>query len=217
MNFVKYVPENVSRGALAVSAGLMLGAVSPAFAHHAMGGMTPDTFGQGLLSGLAHPVIGVDHLAFLVVAVLLSFALQGAARFVIPLAFVGATVGGTILHLGAADIPMSETLVALSVVVGGVLALTRNYPGAFVLAAIFAVSGILHGYAYGESIVGAETTPLLAYLIGFAAIQYAVIVGGVMGLDRIAARSERMRGLAARISSVGALLTGGVFLALSLA
>ena len=53
--------------------------------------------------------------------------------------------------------------------------------------------------------------------IGFAAIQYAVIVGGVMGLDRIAARSERMRGLAARISSVGALLTGGVFLALSLA
>ncbi len=210
----KHMSENLSRGALAATAGLLLAASTSVFAHHPMGGMTPETFSQGLLSGLGHPIIGLDHFAFLVLAMLLSCALKGSARFLAPLAFVGATIGGTVLHLGAANIPMSEALVALSVVVAGVLALTRRYPGAFALSAIFAVSGILHGYAYGESIVGAETTPLMAYLVGFAFIQYALIAGGVLGLDKIASKSEKARVLVARVGSLAALLTGGAFLAL---
>lgn len=210
----EHMPENSSRGALAVTAGLLLAASTPVFAHHAMGGVTPQTFSQGFLSGLAHPVIGLDHFAFLVLAVLLACALKGSARFLAPLAFVGATIGGTVLHLGAANIPMSETLVALSVVVAGVLAITRRYPGAFALSAIFAVSGILHGYAYGESIVGAETTPLLAYLVGFAVIQYGLIAGGIIGLDKLASKSEATRLLVARVSGLAALLTGGAFLAM---
>lgn len=218
MSVAKYISENFLRGTFTVSSGgLLLLASSPAFAHHAMGGAMPQTFGQGLLSGLAHPVIGMDHLAFLIVAMLLSCALKGTARFLVPLAFIGATIGGTVLHLGAANIPMSETLVALSVVIVGILALTRRYPGAFALSAIFAASGILHGYAYGESIVGAEATPLLAYLTGFAAVQYALIIGGVLGLERLAKHSEKARSIAARISSATALLTGGLFIALSLA
>lgn len=38
------------------------------WAHHFMEDQLPQTFAQGLLSGLAHPVIGVDHLAFIVAA-----------------------------------------------------------------------------------------------------------------------------------------------------
>lgn len=34
----------------------------PALAHHAMGNTTPNTFAEGLVSGLAHPIIGLDHL-----------------------------------------------------------------------------------------------------------------------------------------------------------
>ena len=216
MNFTKYMSENHLRGTVAVTAGLLLAASTSAFAHHPMGGMTPQTFSQGLLSGFGHPIIGLDHFAFLIVAMLLSCALKGASRFLVPLAFIGATVGGTVLHLGATSIPMSEMLVALSVVVGGVLALTRRYPGAFALSAIFAASGVLHGYAYGESIIGAEAAPLVAYLIGFAAIQYALIVGGVLGLEKLAAHSEKARLVAARVSGIAALATGGLFLALSL-
>jgi len=37
-------------------------AVDPAFALHAMAGATPTSFSEGLLSGLGHPVIGLDHL-----------------------------------------------------------------------------------------------------------------------------------------------------------
>jgi urease accessory protein len=38
----------------------------PAFAHHLMGGRTPSTFADGLLSGLGHPIIGLDHFAAVV-------------------------------------------------------------------------------------------------------------------------------------------------------
>jgi len=217
MNNADSVQKNYLRGALAVIGGLLMISSSPAFAHHAMGGMIPETFSQGFLSGLAHPIIGLDHFAFLIVAILLSCALKGAARYLVPMTFIGATLGGTVLHLGAANIPMVETLVALTVVAGGVLVLTRNYPGAIVLSGVFAVSGILHGYAYGEAIVGSEATPLMAYLIGFSAIQYAIIVGGVVGMEKIASRSEKVRSIAARVSSIAAFLTGGLFLALSLA
>ena len=48
---------------------------SPAFAHHAMGGRLPSTFFEELLSGLAHPVIGLDHLSALIAIGLLSAGL----------------------------------------------------------------------------------------------------------------------------------------------
>lgn len=216
MSYTKYLYENKLRGAACVTSGVLLAISTSVFAHHPTGGMTPQTFSQGLLSGFGHPIIGLDHFAFLVVAMLLAYTLKGTLRFLVPLAFIGATIGGTVLHLGAANIPMSEMLVALSVVIGGVLALTRRYPGAFALSAIFAVSGILHGYAYGESIIGAEATPLLAYLIGFSVIQYGLIVGGVLGLDRLATRSESLRLMVTRIGGVVASLTGTLFLATSL-
>lgn len=203
------------RGIAAAAAISLAGASFPAFAHHAMDGATPQTFGQGFLSGLAHPVIGLEHLASLLVATLLTWAMTGTQRLWVPLTFVGATLGGTLLYLGAASIPMSETLVALSVVVAGVLALTRRHPGAFVLSAIFAASGILHGHACGEPVVGAQTTALLAYLAGFPAIQYALIIGGVLALERLARRSESLRAMTAPTGSAAATLTGGLFLAVS--
>ena len=33
--------------------------------------------------------------------------------------------------------------------------------------------GQLHGYAYGESIVGAESSPRVGYLLGFSLVQLA--------------------------------------------
>lgn len=217
MSYTKYMSENRLRGAAVITGALILSAAFPVFAHHPMGGLTPQTFSQGLLSGFGHPIIGLDHFAFLVVAMLLASMLKGAARYLTPLVFIGGTIGGTVLHLGATNIPMSETLIALTVVIGGVLVLTRRYPGALVLSTVFAVSGILHGYAYGEAIVGAQASPLLAYLIGFALIQYALIAAGVLAMEKLATRSENARLIAARVGSFAALLTGGLFLALSLA
>jgi urease accessory protein len=216
MNDGKHQSRTHRRAAAGVGGTLML-LSSAAFAHHPMDGMTPETFTQGLLSGLGHPIIGLDHFAFIVLAMFLAATVRGWSRPLVPLAFVAATVAGTVVHLGAANIPMVETLVALSVIVAGVLALVRQQWGALALAGVFAISGIFHGYAYGETVVGAEATPILAYLAGFALIQYALILGGVWTLDRLASRSATLRLLAARIGAVAAVATGTVFLALSFA
>lgn len=192
-------------------------ATSPlAYAHHPMGGQTPETFSQGLLSGFGHPIIGIDHFAFLVVVTLLSFALSGRARYIVPLAFVGATVAGTVYHLGAADLPLAETVIALSVLLGGIAVLLKRSISVLVLGALVGAAGVFHGYAYGESIIGAETSPLLAYLLGFSVIQYAIMVAGIKMLDLIGGRSEKLRSTTMRVGGAATATVGAIFFGLSL-
>jgi urease accessory protein len=189
----------------------------PAHAHHAMGGNTPQTAFQGFLSGLAHPLIGIDHFAFLAVVALLSLALSGASRHLVPAAFVAATLVGTLIHLGALELPWTETLIALSVLGGGALVLSRAHAPAALLAILFAGFGIFHGYAYGESIVGAETGPISAYLVGFALVQYGVIAIGVQLLSLLGSRyGSRAQMLATRGVGFTAAVTGTLFLSANL-
>jgi urease accessory protein len=157
-----------------VGAGLVAGA-STASAHHLMGGKTPATFADGILSGVGHPIIGPDHLAFLVA---LGIAV-GLSRLslVTPFLFLLAMACGVAAHIEAVNIPVAELIVALSVLIAGVLiALDRRIP-ASAWAAIFGIAGFFHGYAYGESIYGAEPTPLVAYLVGLVAVQTVLVVG----------------------------------------
>ena len=69
--------SHVQKAVLALAAAL---AAEPALAHHVMGGAMPATFGQGLLSGLGHPIIGLDHLAALVGAGLVAARIPARAR-----------------------------------------------------------------------------------------------------------------------------------------
>ena len=196
-------------------AGLL--AASNASAHHAMGGRTPETLFEGLLSGIAHPVIGLDHLAFLVVVGLLTFGLRTPGRWIVPGAFAAATVLGTLVHLGAVDLPIAEAAIAVSLLTGGLLVLARAELSTLALSLAVAGFGLFHGYAYGESIVGAEQTPLLAYLAGFALVQYALIAGVVGGVSLIARKSARAPLLLGRGGGALATLAGGVSLAMNLA
>jgi urease accessory protein len=71
---------------------------------------------------------------------------------------------------------------------------------------LFAVVGLIHGYALGESIYGAEPAPLYAYLLGLAVIQSAVALGA-MGIARLwAARTADvapLRLIGAGIAGIG--------------
>ncbi len=194
----------------------LLAAAAPAAAHHPMNGVTPSTLLEGLLSGLGHPVIGLDHLAFLLVTALLASLLSGGARFLAPLAFVAATAAGALAHVDGLQLPASEMLVALTVLVGGAAMLSGMRPAAPLLAGLLAFAGVLHGYAYGESIVGAESTPLIAYLAGFSLIQYALICGGILAVSALANRSAPAASKIMRSGGLGALAAGGLFLAVGL-
>lgn len=195
----------------------MLAIAMPAQAHHFMGNDVPSTFTQGMLSGLAHPIIGVDHLAFVLMLGLLVVALKGSARYLVPGAFVAATIAGTAVHLSSASLPASELIVAFSIIGAGALVLLRKQLPALLLGLGFTAFGVFHGYAYGEAIVGAETTPIVAYLTGFSIIQYAVILGIALGMEKLAVRSEKFQQKMTRGASVFATLTGAVFLALNIA
>lgn len=189
------------RAALGVAA-LSL-ATAPAFAHHAMDGAVPATLGQGLLSGIAHPVIGLDHFAFVVAVAWLLSHVALTARVACAALFVAGTIAGTVLHVQSVDLPASELLVALSVVAAGLVLLSRRLPPLAVLAVALPMAGVLHGYAYGESIVGAETTPFAAYLLGFALIQFVLITGGAALIARLALPRLRYAALATGVAVAG--------------
>ena len=148
-------------------------AASPALAHHPSGGKLPSTFAEGFMSGIGHPVIGIDHLAF-VVAIGLLAALSKKLGLLIPVAFVAATALGTVIHLQSINLPVPELIISASVLVMGIFLAQEKQVNWVIITALGAIAGIFHGYAYGESIVGAETTALGAYLLGFCSIQLII-------------------------------------------
>jgi len=83
------------------SIGLLLIAF-PASAHHAMGGKVPADFFQGFMSGIAHPLIGFDHFAFIFSVGLLA-AIQRRGIF-IPIAFVLSSMLGAGAHLATLNL-----------------------------------------------------------------------------------------------------------------
>ncbi|NJK41172.1 MAG: HupE/UreJ family protein [Acaryochloridaceae cyanobacterium SU_2_1] len=141
-----------------------------AVAHHALGGKTPQSFLSGFISGLAHPIIGIDHFAFVVAAGLLALL----CGIWVPLAFVGCSVLGTAVHLQSLNLPVPELFIAGSVLIFGILLALKQHPNPLVTTGLAAIAGLFHGYAYGESIVGAQLTALVAYLSGFTVIQLGI-------------------------------------------
>ena len=101
-------------------------------------------------------------------------------------------------------VPADEILVAVSVILLGAIVLShRDLPVGGALT-LFVLVGLIHGYALGESIFGAERTPLAAYLIGLAGIQSAVALAA-MTVARIIARKDeaKLRLVGAGIAGIG--------------
>jgi urease accessory protein len=161
-NFAKIIP-------LASLVFLLL--IAPAYAHHPMGGRISSNFLEGFLSGLAHPVIGIDHLAFVVAVGFLS-TLVNRGRW-LPVVFLLTALGGTGMHWLGVTLPSVELLIAASVVFVGSMLAMQDKPR-LSLVILIAAFGVLHGYAYGEAIIGATPMPLFAYLLGFTLIQWSV-------------------------------------------
>jgi urease accessory protein len=196
---------------LGLTAMCLLMAVGPAAAHHPMGGVTPTTFLEGFLSGIGHPVIGIDHLAFIIAIGIATAFVSGG--FAIIAAFIAASTIGVLTHVAELNVPMVELLVAASVVVAGAALATgfaRARVGWIVLAAI---AGLLHGYAFGETAVGAERNVIGAYLIGLAIIQATIASVSMLVARRFLLTDGQnampLRAAGAVVASVGLFLLAG--------
>jgi len=163
---------------------LALGGMSyPALAHHPMGGATPSNWLEGLLSGIGHPVIGLDHLVFLI-----GLAALSAARprpLVVGGAFIALSLLGVMVHDKVPFAVPVESLIALSVVLLGAV-LARQWCGRRIAAGI-AGAGFLHGLAFGEAIAGAEVAPMVSYLSGLGVSQMLLYGASVFAVQQLTA------------------------------
>jgi urease accessory protein len=181
----------------------------PAAAHHPMDGAMPETLWQGFASGIGHPVIGLDHLTFLLAAGVLAAALPRGEAFRAIAGFLAAGMAGLTLHMAGIGLGMTEALVAASVLLAGLALLVTKRVSAPALLLGFPLAGLFHGHAFAEAVIGAEATPIIAYLAGLAVIQGGLMLGA-MALTRQATRARWLRpamGAAASFAGFAFLVT----------
>lgn len=189
-------------------------AAQKAMAHHAMGNKMPANFFEGFISGLAHPIIGLDHFAFIIA---IGFLAVGLSRGVlIPASFVLASLAGTGLHLLQLNLPGNEIFIACSVIIFGVLLAAQKQLSLTWLITLATIAGLFHGYAYGESIVGAQMTPLFAYLLGFSLIQFAIALLALNIGNRVTRKFTNLKFSPLQLAGFAISAIGVVFLTNSL-
>ena len=190
-------------GLVSLPAALALSLFSPAHAHHpfGMGDSSALTPLQGLMSGIGHPLLGPDHLLFLLAIAFIG--LQRPRSWVLPL--LGAGLGGSVLSqfIPLSDVvaPWAEALVSLSLVVEGLMALTVAST-AWLLPLV-----ALHGFLLGSTIVGAEPTPLLTYFLGLLIGQGALLL----------VTTSWSKALLERLGSQGQRLGAGIWIGIGMA
>ncbi|MEI8304953.1 MAG: HupE/UreJ family protein [Burkholderiales bacterium] len=205
---------------LAITLALALGA-SPALAHHPMGGQMPATLAEGLLSGLGHPLIEPGHLLFLLgcaaaIACLPMARAQGLrllGLFLIT-GLIGTVAGAAGVALSQQDAAVALSLLLPAFVLGLASTGASLAPGNARWAVAAGVAGLMHGLVYGEAVVGAEPTPLLAYLAGLALLQAGLLVGAWLLASRLmptlrARLKAPARGLALALVSASVWLLVG--------
>jgi len=181
-----------------------------ALAHHPLGGATPATLVEGLLSGIGHPVIGFDHLAFILVAAIFAWLLGKPIQLL--MVFIVASALSVFAVSQGMTLPGVESAVLLSLAIAGLVLMLATRVPALVAAFFVAAAGIAHGAAYGDAIIGAETTPLAAYLVGIVLAQGMIALLGIF-LVRSVSRGNVESWLAGRLAGAmafGVALTYGV-------
>jgi urease accessory protein len=170
---------------------------SSALAHHPFEAMAlvpgPIT---GLISGLAHPLLGLDHIFFM--AALALVGLRQSLRWMVALLGVG--LAATSLGLALPGLPLAEPLVALTLVLEG-LVLIKRLPQWLLLPAF-----ALHGYVLSAAVIGWEPAPIATYLLGLLVSQAALLLLFVAGLRRLPSRLDpaTQRLLAGVLMGIGA-------------
>lgn len=195
-----------------VTAALLL-PVTQAQAHHPLAGMPMETFTHGLLSGIGHPLLGFDHL-FFVVLVGIS-AIFTRRRLLAPLAYIIAMLGGCTVSALWTPVPATELMIALSLLVLGSMLLSGHRFGLSTLLLAFVGFGLFHGAAFGESLATREAgfgdQVLTGYLLGLGLTQFAIaLVAGLVcttlwKISHAGALQPRLAG--AMVAGIGLYLT----------
>lgn len=176
---------------------LLLAMAGPALAH------TGGGEASGLLSGLAHPVSGWDHILAMVAVGLWGAQLGAPAIWVLPVAFPVVMAFGGLAGLLGVDLPGVEVGIALSALVLGAMVLLEIRAPLAVAAAMVSVFAVFHGHAHGAELP--EGANGLLYSLGFVvATGLLHALGIAIGLvHRWPAGRVALRGAGAVVAAAG--------------
>ncbi|MDP1797351.1 MAG: HupE/UreJ family protein [Planctomycetaceae bacterium] len=188
---------------IAGTALFVLAMTNSAFAHPGHG-----THENGVVAGLLHPLLGLDHLLAMVTVGLLSAQFGGRAVWGLPGSFVAWMLVGGILGTLGWELPGVEIGIATSIMLLGLaVALDCRRPLGVALA-LTGMFGFLHGHAHGTEMP--TTTSMVMYAAGFVVATAALHITGVL-LGRWSLSSVNgKRGL--RVSG-GAIAAAGLWFA----
>jgi urease accessory protein len=160
--------------------------------------------GGSFVSGLGHPVLGLDHFFAMVAVGVLSSQIGGRAIWTIPSEFVGVMLVGGLLGMGGVRIFSVEFGIALSVLVLGLaIAVGRPCSTAWSVVSV-GVFALFHGNAHGLEMPHLATPWLYAsgFLVGTASIH---ILGVLIGLAvlKLPDGTQFMRYIGAGVAGVG--------------
>jgi len=132
----------------------------------------------GFVSGLQHPLTGLDHIVAMVAVGLWGAYLGAPAMWLLPVIFpVVMALGGGLGVLGV-PLPAVEKCIALSGVILGLAVAFAARPPLWVSAVIVGFFAIFHGHAHGTELP--EAANAMTYAVGF------VIATGLLHLSGIA-------------------------------
>lgn len=139
--------------------GLVMLWSQTAFAHAQQGKAA------GFLSGLAHPLLGLDHVLAMVAVGLWGVQLGAPAIWLLPVAFPMVMAVGGMLGLMNVPLPGIEYGIAASAILLGTAVLSEVRPPLAVAAFVVGVFAIFHGHAHGTELPAGQSA--LLYSMGF--------------------------------------------------
>ena len=184
----RFIP-GTALGATLIATALL---ATPALAHtgHDAG---------GLVAGLSHPILGLDHILAMIAVGLFAAQSGGKSKFTLPALFVVTMLAGGALGLSALSVPFVEAGIVGSVVLlGAAIAFGRKIPTA-ISASMIALFAAFHGVAHGAEIPAA--TSVLTFAAGMTISTAALHVLG-LGIGTVAPVVLRYAGAAIALSGL---------------
>lgn len=131
---------------------------------------------SGLLAGISHPLSGIDHLLAMLAVGLWAAQQKGAARWALPVTFVGTMLIGGLLGFEGFALPELESGIAASVFALGLAVALAVRPPLMVAVGATAAFALFHGVAHGLELP--EMSSPWAYAAGFVAATAALHAAG---------------------------------------
>ena len=135
----------------------------------------------GFMAGFVHPFTGLDHLAVMVAVGLWSaLAARRAGPDLLwgPAGFAVMLLAGALLGLQGVQLPAVEPMIAASLLVTGLLVITRWHIPGIAAALLVGVFAVFHGLAHGYELAGSsDATTTLAGMLAATLLLHGIGLG----------------------------------------